>query len=243
MILISFIFIIGIIFGSFLNVVIHRIPLGESIAFPASKCPSCQTSLKPYHNIPIFSWLFLKGKCHFCKEKISLRYPLIELIGGILALLIYFKIGLVWYLPFVFLSFLSLLALSMIDFDYMGVPDSVNFAALIFALFQPDFIQAGVAAIGTAGVLYILGFIASKLAGKEAMGIGDVIVAGTMGALLGFPNVLIAIFLSAMLIMIPSLLTKGKAYPFVPFLSMATLIMYIYDNQIINLIKSFYGIS
>ena len=243
MIVISFIFLIGIIFGSFLNVVIHRIPIGENIAFPASKCPTCQTPLKAYHNIPVFSWLFLKGKCAFCKEKISARYPIIELIGGLLAVLLYFKLGLVWYLPFVFLSFLSLLALSMIDFDYMGVPDSVNYAALAFALIQPDFLHAGMYALATAGVLYGLGFIASKLAGKEAMGMGDVIVAGTMGALLGFPNVLLAIFLSAILIMIPSLLTRGKEYPFVPFLSMATLILYIYDTQIVELIKGFYGIQ
>ena len=243
MTLIPFIFLIGIILGSFLNVVIYRIPIGENIAFPPSKCPNCQNNLKAYHNVPIFSWLFLKGKCAFCKEKISARYPIIEFISGVLAVLLYLKLGLVWYLPFVFLSFISLLALSMIDFDYMAVPDSVNYTALLFALIQPDFISAGIAAIGTAAVLYGLGFIASKLAGKEAMGMGDVIVAGTMGALLGFPNVLFAIFLSAILILIPSLLARGKEYPFVPFLVMATLIIYVYDNEAMTFIKKLYGIE
>ena len=239
----GFFFLIGILFGSFLNVVIHRIPLGESIAYPSSKCPTCQTSLKWYHNIPIFSWVFLGGKCAFCKEGISKRYPIIELIGGILFALLYLKIGLVWYLPFVFLSFLMLLALSMIDFDYMAVPDSVNYAALFFAVITPNFIDAGISAALTAGILFLLGFIASKIAGKEAMGMGDVIVAGTMGALLGFPNVLFAIFLAAILILPPSLLNRGKEYPFVPFLALATLLIYIYDTQALAFIKSIYGIQ
>jgi len=241
--IISFFFLIGIIFGSFLNVVIYRVPKGESIAFPASKCQSCGNSLKWYHNIPIFSWLALRGKCAFCSDKISKQYPIIEFIGGIIFVLLYLKLGLVWELPFVFLSFLALLALTMIDFEYMAVPDSVNFAALGFALIQPNFIEAGIAAGATAGILFLLGFISSKIAGKEAMGMGDVIVAGTMGALLGFPNVLVAIFLSALLILIPSILTRGKAYPFVPFLAMATLLIYIYDTQAITFIKNVYGIN
>jgi len=237
------VFIYGITIGSFLNVVIYRIPNNLSVVSPPSACPSCGNRLKMYHNIPILSWLLLRGKCGFCKTKISFQYPLIELITGIIFLLIFFKIGWVWYLPFVCLSFASLLALSMIDFKYMAVPDSVNFTALGFALIQPEFISAGIAALVTAGVLYVLGYIASKLARKEAMGLGDVIVAGTMGALLGFPNVLFAIFLSAILILVPSLLTKGKAYPFVPFLSMATLILFIYDNEILLFIKNIYGIA
>jgi len=237
------VFIYGITIGSFLNVVIYRVPNNLSVISPPSACPSCGNRLKMYHNIPILSWLLLRGKCGFCKTNISFQYPLIEFITGIIFLLIFLKIGWVWYLPFVSLSFAALLALSMIDFKYMAVPDSVNFTALFFALIQPDFINAGLAALVTAGVLYVLGYIASKLARKEAMGLGDVIVAGTMGALLGFPNVLFAIFLSAILILVPSLLTKGKAYPFVPFLSMATLILFIYDNEILLFIKNIYGIA
>jgi leader peptidase (prepilin peptidase)/N-methyltransferase len=76
------VFIFGIMIGSFLNVVIYRIPNGESIVFPASKCQSCQTALKWYHNIPIFSWIALGGKCGFCKEKISAQYPIVELLTG-----------------------------------------------------------------------------------------------------------------------------------------------------------------
>lgn len=238
-----FLFIFGAVIGSFLNVVIYRVPRGENVVFPASHCSSCGNSLKWYHNVPIFAWLALRGKCGFCKSPISKQYPIIELISGLLFIVLYFKVGLVWYLPFVFLSFLSLLALSMIDFEYMAVPDSVNFAALIFALIQPDFLNALMYAAITAGVLYGLGFLASVLAGKEAMGGGDVIVAGTMGALLGFPNVLLAIFLSAILIMIPSIIKRGYPLPFVPFLAMATFIIYLYDNQAIQFIKNIYGIQ
>jgi leader peptidase (prepilin peptidase)/N-methyltransferase len=232
------IFLFGAVIGSFLNVVIYRIPKGESIAFPASKCQSCQTPLKWWHNIPVFSWLLLKGKCYFCQEKISLQYPVVELLTGVLFLLLYFKLGLVWYFPFVAASFSALLALVMIDFKYMAVPDNVNIAALLFALVQPDFLHAAMYAAIAAGGLYLIGLLSSLLARREAMGGADVIVAGTMGALLGFPNFFVAIFLSAILAMIPSLINREKGVPFVPFLAMATLIVYLYDAESAQLLET-----
>jgi leader peptidase (prepilin peptidase)/N-methyltransferase len=236
------IFIFGTLIGSFLNVVIYRIPKGESIVFPASKCQSCQTPLKWWHNIPIFSWLFLRGKCYFCQEKISAQYPIIEFLTGIIFALLYLKLGLVWYLPFVAAAFAALLALVMIDFKYMAVPDNVNFAALLFALIQPDFLHAALYAALAAGGLYLVGFLSSLLAGRQAMGGADVIVAGTMGALLGFPNFFIAIFLSAILAIIPALVYREKGVPFVPFLAMATFITYLYDTQATQLLeKLIYG--
>lgn len=238
----TFIFILGIIIGSFLNVVIHRTPKGENIAFPASHCPSCQTTLKWWHNVPIISWIALGRECAFCKTPISTRYPIIEFLSGILFLVLYFKIGLVWYLPFVFASFASLLALSVIDFDYMAVPDSVNVSALLFALVQPDFIHAALYALIASIGLYGAGWIASKLAKKEAMGSADVIVAGTMGALLGFPLFFVAIFLSALLAFIPSLIYRDRGVPFVPFLTLGTLIVYIFDKEADTLLtKVLYG--
>lgn len=236
-IIVGAVFIFGIMIGSFLNVVIYRIPKGESIIFPASKCQSCQTPLKWYHNIPIFSWLALGGKCAFCKEKISAQYPIVEFVTGVIFLLLYFKLGLVWYLPFVAASFAALFALVMIDFEYMAVPDSVNFAALVFALVQPNFIDALLYAAIAAGGLYLIGLLSSFLARREAMGGADVIVAGTMGALLGFPGFFIAIFLSAILAMIPALIWREKGVPFVPFLALATLITYIYDTQAAELLE------
>ncbi len=236
------VFILGAMIGSFLNVVIYRIPKGESIVFPSSKCQSCQTPLKWWHNIPIFSWLFLRGKCYFCHEKISAQYPMVEFLTGVIFAVLYLKLGLVWYLPFIAASFAALFALVMIDFKYMAVPDNVNFAALLFALVQPDFIHAALYAAIAAGGLYLIGLLSSLLAGRQAMGGADVIVAGTMGALLGFPNFFVAIFLSAILAIIPALIYREKGVPFVPFLAMATLITYLYDTQATQLLeKLIYG--
>ncbi|MGB5506610.1 MAG: prepilin peptidase [Sulfurovum sp.] len=232
------VFIFGTMIGSFLNVVIYRIPKGESIVFPSSKCQSCQTALKWWHNIPLFSWLFLRGKCYFCKEKISAQYPMVEFLTGIIFVALYFKLGLVWYLPFIAASFASLLALVMIDFEYMAVPDNVNFAALIFALVQPEFLMALLFASIAAGGLYLIGLLSSLLARKQAMGGADVIVAGTMGALLGFPNFFVALFLSALLAMIPALIWRDKGVPFVPFLALATFIVYLYDTQAAQLLET-----
>jgi leader peptidase (prepilin peptidase)/N-methyltransferase len=229
--LIGIIFIFGTIFGSFLNVLIYRIPNGENIAFPASKCQSCQTSLKPWHNIPILSWLFLKGECAFCHEKISMQYPIIEFVTGIIAVLLYIKLGLVWYLPTLFLSFALLLALVMIDFKYMAIPDSINLLALAVAVIHPHILNAIEDALMAAGGLALLRYYLSYFLNKEAMGEGDIIVAGTMGALLGFPLFFYALFLSAILAMIPSLLAKDRAVPFVPFLAIATFVVYLLDQQ------------
>ena len=231
------VFIFGIMIGSFLNVVIYRIPKGESIAFPASKCQSCQTPLRWWHNIPIFSWLFLRGQCAFCKDKISAQYPTVEFITGIVFVALYAKLGLVWYLPFVATSFAALLALVMIDFKYMAVPDNINFVALALALVQPEFINGLMHAAIAAGGLYLIGLLAALLARKQAMGGADVIVAGTMGALLGFPNFFVAIFLSAILAMIPSLINRENGVPFVPFLALATFIIYLYDTQATQLLE------
>jgi len=232
---------LGLLIGSFLNVVIYRVPRGENIAFPASHCTACNHPLKWYHNIPVFSWLFLRGKCAFCGEPISRQYPIIELLTSLIWLMIYLKLGMVWWMPFVAASFTALLALTMIDFKYYAVPDSVNFFALGMALISPKLLALDMSnpiinALLAAGGLWLIGFLTSKLARKEAMGSADVIVAGTMAALLSFPNFFIALFLSAILAMVPSLLAKDTMVPFVPFLALATLIVYLFDQQAADLI-------
>jgi len=226
------VFIFGILIGSFLNVLIYRIPNGENIAYPASKCQSCQTPLKWYHNVPIFSWLFLRGKCGFCSDKIAIQYPLIELTTGLIAVALFYKLGLTWYMPVVFVVFALLLALVMIDFKYMEIPDSLNLLALALAVISPNVLTSLHDALIAAGGLTLLRFYLSYFLNKEAMGEGDIIVAGTMGALLGFPNFFYALFLSAILALAPSLLAKDKMVPFVPFLAIATFIVYIFDTQV-----------
>jgi len=227
---------LGLMIGSFLNVVIYRVPRGENIAFPGSHCPSCGHKLSWYHNVPVFSWLFLRGKCAFCGEKISAQYPLVELSTAALWLVLFLKLGAVWWYPFVAASFTALLALSVIDLKYYAVPDSVNFFALGAALIGPNLLKLDMSnpivnAAIAAGGLWLLAFIISKIARKEAMGGADVIVAGTMAALLGFPNFFVALFLSAILAIIPSLFAKDTMVPFVPFLALATLIVYLFDAQ------------
>ena len=227
-----FVFIFGILIGSFLNVVIYRIPKGESIVFPASKCQSCQTPLKWYHNVPIFSWLFLRGKCGFCADKISMQYPLIELATGIIAVSLFYKLGLVWYFPIVFAVFTLLLALVMIDFKYMAVPDNLNLLALALAVITPTFLNSIQDALLAVGGMTLLRYYLSFFLNKEAMGEGDIIVAGTMGALLGFPAFLYALFIAAIVAMVPSLLAKDTQVPFVPFLIIGTFIAYMFDTQV-----------
>ena len=233
------VFIFGILIGSFLNVVIYRIPKGESIVFPASKCQSCQTPLKWYHNIPIFSWLFLRGKCGFCSEKISKQYPLIELATGLIAVAVFYKLGLTWHMPIVFAVFALLLALVMIDFKEMEIPDNLNLLALALAIISPTVLTSLHDAILAAGGVTLLRYYVSFFINKEAMGEGDIIVAGTMGALLGFPSFFYALFLAAVLALVPSLLAKDTdtAVPFVPFLAMGTFIVYIFNTQVESVVS------
>jgi len=232
-----FVFIFGLSVGSFLNVLIYRVPEGININYPPSTCPKCNNQLKWYHNIPLFSWLFLRGKCAYCDSKISAQYPIIELINAFIWLAVYSKLGLEWYGVFVALSFSMLLALSMIDFKYYAVPDSINYAALIFALISPNFLHKALDAAYAALAFYILGLIVSKLAKKDALGEADIIVAATMAALLGYPAFFIAMFIAALLAILPSLFAKDTMVPFVPFLSLATFITYINKEVLLNYLE------
>ena len=244
---------LGLMVGSFLNVVIHRTPRGENIAWPGSHCPRCGESLRWFHNIPLLSWLFLGGRCAFCKETISFRYPLIEGINGLLWLVLWIKLGTTLEFLFVAMTFSALLALSAIDFEYFAVPDSVNFFALATALLAAgahawqagDWSFALIAlrnAAIAAGGLWLLAWLIGKATGKEAMGGADVIVAGTMAALLGLPGFFVALFVSAILAIVPSLLAKDTMVPFVPFLAMGTLIVYLFETPIMQALERYiYG--
>ncbi|WP_193114593.1 prepilin peptidase [Sulfurimonas marina] len=260
----------GVLFGSFLNVVILRIPEGESVVFTPSHCTSCNTPLKPWHNIPLISWLVLGGKCAYCKTKISIQYPLIEFASGVIFLLVALKYGFNIPAFSVAMSFLMLLALSMIDFKYKMVPDSLNLLAIVFAIFGafsiPSFLENAQNALLFAGGFTLLRFALSYYltssvyrAGLktktswnkhydrtpmiEAMGEGDIMVAATMGALLGIKLGLFAVFLSALLALPVMLLLLNRPpeqqrVPFVPFLALATIITFIYDTQIYAYIEA-----
>jgi len=129
------IFIVGATFGSFLNVVIHRVPNGESIIFPNSACPQCKNSIKPYDNIPILSWLILRGKCRMCRNPISPRYPAVELLTALLFVLVFWQIGLNVFLPVALIFVTAIVALIFIDAENMILPNVITYPLLVFALF------------------------------------------------------------------------------------------------------------
>lgn len=129
-----FVFIFGAIVGSFLNVVIHRVPHEQSIVFPSSKCPKCDAAIKPYDNLPVISWIFLGGKCRNCKEPIAWRYPAVELLTAILFSVVFWQIGFNWYLPVALYFTATLVSLVFIDAEHMILPDVINFPLLFVGL-------------------------------------------------------------------------------------------------------------
>ena len=242
--------IVGAVIGSFLNVLIVRTPRNESVSFPASHCMSCNTPLRAWHNIPILSWLFLRGKCAFCGAKISVQYPIVEFLSAVIFLASAYKLGFTFQALTVALVFDLLLALSVIDFYYKMVPDSINLSALTLAIvgatslqqFGGNFINA----LLFAGGFTLLRFYLSYIIKKEAMGEADIMIAATMGALLGVELALAAIFLSAVLALPALLLTRdetdeSKQLPFIPFLAIATWIVLMFDTYIRVYMAGLYG--
>ncbi len=246
----GFVVVIGLVFGSFLNVLISRIPKNENVAFPASHCPNCNTPLKIYHNIPLFSWLFLRGKCSFCKEKISIQYPLVELFTGIVFAAVYLKIGLSYMSLMIVLSFSFLLALSVIDFYIKMVPDSLNLLAMTTAMMAAMSVQGFIVNFQNTllfvGGFALLRFYLSYFMKREALGEGDLMVAGTMGAMVGIQLGLMAIFVSALLALPVMLIMRNetdesKMVPYVPFLALALFLVYIFDFAFLEYWNSLYG--
>ena len=260
-------FLFGLAIGSFLNVVIIRLPKGESIAYPASHCVRCGTPLKWYHNIPLLSWLALRGKCAFCGEPISAQYPLVELLTALIFASVFYKLGLSLEALLTSLVFTLLLALSLIDLRYKAVPDSINLLALTLAIFATgDYFESFKDALLMAGGFALLRFYVSYYVSKkeelhlkrqlkrapwlasyyppyvmiEAMGEGDIMVAATMGAVLGIKLSLIAIFLAALFALPASLINRAlkndKELPFIPFLALGMYVAFIFQKELLSLI-------
>ena len=239
--------IFGLIFGSFLNVCIYRIPRNKSIVWPPSGCPKCDAPIKWYDNIPLISFLVLRGKCRNCKNPISWQYPLVELITGVLTVLCVLRFGFTPWMFAVLAAVYALIALSVIDLELMIIPDRFSLGLLVFGLavawFNPNFtgtwwmrelsslLGAGV---GLFGVL-ALALIGTWIFKKEAMGGGDVKLMGGVGALIGWQGVLTTIVMASFFGLIYALFLmvyKGKkgsdAIPFGPFLSLGALINLFY---------------
>ena len=222
-----FAFLLGAVIGSFLNVIIHRVPNEASILFN-SACPKCGEPIKPYDNIPILSWLILRGKCRKCSAPISARYPAVELITAITFVLVYWQTGLSPILP-VYLAFAAtMIALIFIDAEHMILPNVITYPLLVLALAirivfplvfaqnyfadtlhwpatylagQPAWLVslfgAIVGALVGGGSLWLVGEIWKRLRGVDAMGLGDVKMMLGVGALLGWRLAFLSIFLGA----------------------------------------------
>ncbi len=234
---------LGLAVGSFLNVVIIRVPKDESISFPASHCVTCKHPLKWYHNIPLFSWLSLRGRCAFCKEKISMQYPIIEILTTFVFISTAFKSGSMVE-TFIFSALFSLLlALSVIDLKYKAVPDSLSIPAFLVSLFVADFLHSLNDGLVLAGGFAMLRIIVSWIIKKEAMGEADIIIAGVIGATLGIELGLFAIYLSALIALPVFLIISKRGYelPYIPFLTISLYLTWLFSAQATTLLGMVYG--
>ena len=184
--------VLGLLIGSFLNVVIYRVPRGESVVTPRSRCPGCEREIAARDNIPVLSWLLLRGRCRWCREPISIRYPLVEAANAILWLLMLWRFGVSWDLP-AYLYFASVgLALSMIDFDTKRLPNRITLPSYVvmgILLLLPAVAEGDLAAYGRAwlgaGALFAFYFVIVFIY-PAGMGLGDVKLAGVIGLALGW---------------------------------------------------------
>jgi len=247
------IFILGMIFGSFLNVVIYRIPEGISIIKPGSFCPECSENLKWYELIPLISYLILLGRCSHCKSKISIQYPLIELGNGLLfIILFYYSIDIP---QFIFLAILgmALLCLVVIDFKDFILPDVLIILSFIIAIIyfgyyeKLEILPRFYFAILTGGGLYILRMITSKIYKKETFGLGDIKLAALIGFIIGKLETFLALFFGffiAAVIFILLIITgvkKRDAYlPFGPYLIFGMVVCLIWGDKTIQWYSSFF---
>lgn len=231
--------------GSFINVLILRIPAAQSVVSPPSACPACENKLRWHHNIPLVSYAILRGRCGFCATPISLQYPVVELLTALLFILVFVKEG--FGLPALLISvtFALLLALSMIDLKYKAVPDSLNLSALSLAIVHMPSFEPFKNALLLAGAFCLLRYYVSYALRREALGEGDIMIAGTMGALLGIQLSLAAVFLASLIALPISLYGKYKAEepetPFVPFLALGALIAYLFESPILTYMERLGG--
>jgi leader peptidase (prepilin peptidase)/N-methyltransferase len=251
-----FFFLLGSAIGSFLNVCIYRIPREKSIVNPPSACPGCEKSIRFYDNIPILSYILLKGKCRDCGSKISIRYPIVELLTGIFFLILYRQFGLTFEL-IVFMIFVSLLiAISFIDLDFQIIPDILSIGGVvlgfILAIIRPLFrdldpkfgILDSLYGIGLGGgLLFAIAWLYQFFTKREGMGGGDIKLLGMIGAFCGWKGVVFSLVSGSVLgtiVGIPLMLAKGRntkyAIPFGPFLSLGAIIFIFRGDSLMNLL-------
>jgi len=241
---------LGLVIGSFLNVVIARLPKGESIVSPRSRCPKCRKPIRPWDNIPVLSWFLLRGRCRDCGKKISWRYPLIEASAGVLLWLVSLRVEhpalLVPHAAFV----LALLAIAWIDLDTRTIPDALTIPGvgigLAASVFGPPGLGAALLGAAVGGTsLWLVGYAYERSTGVPGMGGGDVKLAAMMGAFLGTGGVFGAIFLASLLgsIFGAALIATGRgsrrtAIPFGTFLAPSAIVLLLYGDSLARWYRS-----
>lgn len=236
----------GAIVGSFLNVVILRLPEpGASIAFPASHCPRCRHPLSWYENIPLLSYLFLRGRCSHCEARISFQYPLVELLMAMISSAVFFRFGLSLTAIGLFLFSAALLVIIIIDFYHQIIPDVISLPGVLLG-FAFSFINSitswqdsliGLLAGG--GILYAIALLYYVLRKQDGMGGGDIKLLAMIGAFLGWQSLPFIIFASSISGSIIGILTiaiqkkdRATRIPFGPFLSVSALLYMFFLNDI-----------
>ncbi|MCD6526841.1 MAG: prepilin peptidase [Desulfuromonas sp.] len=246
---------LGAVIGSFLNVCIYRIPAGKSIAFPASHCPVCSAPLRWYHNVPVISFLLLRGKCAFCNAKISWRYPAVELLNAGLYVLAFWYFGFspITLVLFLFLS--ALVVITFIDLDHQIIPDVISLPGIVvgfacsFALPWLTWLDSIYGILLGGGSLLVVAGVYEFLTKKEGMGGGDIKLLAMIGAFLGWKVILPVIFLSSLigsLVGVPLMLLQKSdgqlAIPFGPFLATATIVWLFWGRSILQWYFSFFRV-
>jgi len=252
--LIAFVF--GAIVGSFLNVCIARIPNGESIVRPPSHCPKCKAPISFYDNIPLLSYLILRGRCRSCSERISPRYFLVELLMASLALALFYRFGLgfVFFVSLIFVA--ALVVISFIDLDVRIVPDVISLPGIVVGLILsvvgyfaiggsssivPSPVSSLIGIITGGGFLLVTAWIYEKITGVEGMGGGDIKLLAMIGAFLGWPSIPITLFFASLVgsaVGLTCMLLTGAgrrlALPFAPFLCSGALLFIFFGEDLIR---------
>jgi leader peptidase (prepilin peptidase)/N-methyltransferase len=242
------VFIYGLIIGSFLNVCIYRIPRNESVVFPSSHCPNCNHYLKWYDNIPLFSYIFLGGKCRYCKAPISIQYPIVETLNALIYLILFYYFS--FSIDFIFYALISsvLVVITFIDLKEMIIPDALVITILILSVvykavnyFTYDINPQILSSLG--GLLLAGGlFLAIVILSKGGMGGGDVTLIAALGFILGHKFILFNIFLSfilgaviSLILLLTKIKTRKDPIPFGPFIILAFFITIIWGEGILSL--------
>lgn len=243
-----FSFLLGLILGSFLNVCIYRIPRRESIVYPSSNCPECGRPIRFYDNIPLLSYMILLGKCRTCGKPIPIRYPLVELVTGLLSMALFMKFGPTAHYPLFLLFCAALLVISFIDLQHQIIPDVISlpgillgFGFSVFGFTGLSWLDSFIGIVGGGGFLFVVAILFERLARKEGMGGGDVKLLAMMGAWMGWralPFIILISSFAGTVIGGGSLLISGRSYrtkiPFGPFLALAALIYLFFGTEFVS---------